>query len=331
MNSEIKEKVPQILEEIKKAENILLHLHVKPDPDSFGSALAMKFALESSGKKVTLIKGDSPLSESFSFLPGYLEIAEKNYFEVDLADLDLFIILDSGSKEMISRENEINFPENLKTIVIDHHQTNEGYADINLVNIESSSTAELVFDLMKEWEIVINENIAANLYIGIFGDTGGFRHPNTTPHTLKVASELAEIYPNFSDLISALSLNNPKESIIFKKLLLNNLEIHFDDRVALSSASLKEMQENGIDPEKISGNDLPNLFITVKEWQIGVTLNEKEENKISISFRAKGDIDVSKMAAEIGGGGHKLASGAFLECSLEEAKEKVLSAIEKHL
>lgn len=330
MKTEFKETADQILNTINESKNILLHLHVKPDPDSFGSALAMKFALEKLGKKVTLIKGDTPLSESFAFLPGYSDIVEKNYFEIDLDEFDLFVILDSGSKEMISREQEIIFSEKLKTIVIDHHQTNENYADINLVNIESSSTAELVFDLLKYWNIEIDQNIANNILIGIYGDTGGFRHSNTTSHTFSVASDLTKISSEFSEMISAMNLNKPEDLFYYSKIALNNVEIFFDDRVAVTTVSLDEMKENNINPEKVSGNDIPNMLIGFKNWEIGISISEKEENKIGISFRSK-KIDVSKIAQEIGGGGHKLASGSFLECSISEAKEKVLKAVEKHL
>jgi phosphoesterase RecJ-like protein len=92
---------------IKESDSILLHLHPKPDPDSIGSALATYHALRSIGKKVTIMAGDTPLPEVFSFLPGFDDIVHKNYFEIDLNDFDLFIILDSGSKQMVSRKEEI--------------------------------------------------------------------------------------------------------------------------------------------------------------------------------------------------------------------------------
>ncbi len=105
-------------DEIKNARHTLLHLHPKPDPDSIGSALAMYHALKGLGKEVTIIKGDSELPEIFAVLPGYDAIAHKNYFELDLSGFNLFIIQDSGSKQMISRKGEVVFPPMLKTIVL---------------------------------------------------------------------------------------------------------------------------------------------------------------------------------------------------------------------
>jgi len=312
---------------IKDATSILLHLHVKPDPDSIGSALAMYHALSGVGKKVTVIKGDSVLPESFSFLPGYKDIVLKNFFEINLADFDLFIIQDSGSKEMISRKGEVVFPSSLKTLVIDHHKTNTKYGDVNLVGTSYSATAEYLFDLFKEWGIEITRDIAACLYIGIYGDTGGFRYSNTTAHTMSDIAELAEIYPEFHKLVEALEYNNPKEKIYFDALALNSIETFFDDRVALSFVSSEAMKEKGIVREMSDGNIVASTLLTVKNWEITGTLIEKVQGEISVSLRAKGDKDVAEVLKTLGGGGHKLAAGATLFCSLEEAKEKVVDAL----
>ena len=312
---------------IEESQSILLHLHVKPDPDSIGSALAMYHALRGLGKKVTVIKGDSDLPEIFSYLPGFKEIVLKNYFEINLADFDLFIIQDSGSKEMISRKGEVIFPSSLKTLVIDHHKTNTKFADVNLVDTSYSATAEYLFDLFKEWGIEITKDIAASLYSGIYGDTGGFRYANTTTHTMEIVAKLTEIYPDFFKLIEALEYNQTKEKMYFDALALNSIETFFDGRVALSAVSFKDTESRGISREDTDGNTIASTLITVKEWEIGITLIEKAPNEISISFRSKNGYDVSLIANMLGGGGHKLASGARLSCSLEEAKEKVLSAL----
>jgi phosphoesterase RecJ-like protein len=329
MNKNWKEVSSEVLKEIKKSKNILLHLHVGPDPDSIGSALAMFWFLKKLGKKVTVIRGDSELSESLTFLPGSKQIVKKNLFEVDLKKFDLFIILDSSSKEMISRKSEIIFPDNLKTIIIDHHKTNTKFANINLVEPKFSATSEVLFYLFKEWKVKIDKNIAANLYIGIYGDTGGFSYSNTTADTLKAIAELVTIYPDFSKLISAMRQNFSKEKIFFDSLALNSIETFFKDTVAISAISFKDLEKRGIKKTDTSANSIPNFLITVKDWVIGLTMIEKEPNKINISFRSKNNIDVSEIAQILGGGGHKLAAGAFLEMSLSQAKEKVIEAISK--
>lgn len=310
---------------IQNATNILLHLHPKPDPDSIGSALATYHAMKGLGKNVTIMQGDSILPLSFSFLPGYDVIVKNDYFDIDLSQFDLFIIQDSGSKQLVSRKGEVIFPPHLKTLVIDHHKTNVGYGDENLIDISYAATAEYLYNLFVLWEIDITPEIAACLYIGIYGDTGGFRYPSTTPQTMRIVSKLAEIYPDFTKLSYELENNNTPGKIAFDALALGNVEVH--GSVALSAVSFDEMQKRGITREDSDSNVISNAFISVKGWNVGVTLIEKAPHEISISFRSKDGTDVSAIAEKIGGGGHKPAAGALLLIPLEEAKKKVLEAI----
>jgi len=320
-------KAREFMDLITNSQRVLLHLHPKPDPDSIGSALATYHALRSIGKEVTVIKGDSELSLLFSFLPGYDVIVKKNFFEISLNDFDLFIIQDSGSLEMVSREGEIKFPSHLRTLVIDNHVTNTKFAEINLVDASYAATSEYLFDLFEEWGIVVDESIAQCLYVGIYGDTGGFRYSNTTPHTMAIITRLVEIYPQFPKLIQALEYNNPPEKIYFDALALTNIETFLDNSLAISSVSYSQLQEKGITADHIGNNIVASTLITVVPWKIGISLIEKFPNQVAVSFRSKNEIDVSLFAKALGGGGHKSAAGAYLNCSLEEAKQKVLSVI----
>ncbi len=178
-----------ILNEIEQSQKVLLHCHPNPDPDSVGSTLALKRGLEKLGKEVTLIQGDSEIPKEFKF-PGVESILKKSIEEVDLKSFDTFLILDSGSKEMISRRTEIEFPESLNTVVIDHHISNIKYAKGNWVDSTYSSTAEMVYDLLKELKVEIDHDIALNIIMGIYTDTGGFRYGTNPIRSLKIAAAL---------------------------------------------------------------------------------------------------------------------------------------------
>jgi phosphoesterase RecJ-like protein len=322
MSKDFSQKSQDILKQIKKAENILLHLHPKPDPDSVGSALAMKFALEQLDKKVTVIEGDTEFPESFNFLPGANDIVHKNYFETDLSDFDLFIILDSSSSKAISREDEVTFPENLHTIQIDHHKTTNDFTDFSLVDSKAVATGEILFYLFKDWGIEITKDIAANLYIAIYGDSGSFSYPTTTSKTLRAVAELVDFYPDFRGLIISLEKNMPRDFISFATVALSNLETFADDKIAMVSISKEELEKNNIDFDKVSSSFVPNLLISVKGWEVGITLAEIEKDKIKMSIRSK-KVDISKLAEELGGGGHALASGVYMEAPFETAKQRV--------
>src|ERR1035437_290287 len=177
MTDIVKKEAPKIFAAIKAANNILLHCHPSPDPDSVGSALAMKFALESLGKKATVIRGDSEIPQAFMHFPGADSIVPKNFFEVDLKEFDLFIIQDTGNLDRVSHLGEMKIPSSLPTIVIDHHISNHGFGTlVNLVDVSYPSTSLILFDLFKVWNIRITEDIAGDLFIGAYTDTGGFRY-----------------------------------------------------------------------------------------------------------------------------------------------------------
>ncbi len=330
MTKIIKENAPIILSEIKKAKNILLHCHPSPDPDSVGSALAMKLGLEQLGKKVTLIKGDSEIPKAFAF-PGVETITQKNFFEIDINDFDLFIILDCGATRMISTKSQVTFPESLMTIVIDHHISNEGFGKINCVDSIYPATGQLLFDLFNEMGIKLTHDIALNLFIGMYTDTGGFQYSSTTPETLKVASELAVLAPDFTKTIFTMRNSNRKERLIFDGLALSSLKEYYNGKLALTSVTYKQLQNKNITPEDYTVSDTANLVKSVIGFEISASLLEPEPGIIKISFRTRDPekYDVSKIAMALGGGGHIAAAGARLNMTIPEAIDKVVKTVKE--
>ncbi len=319
----------KIWTEIEKANRILLHAHPNPDGDSLGSTLATRFALESKGKKVTLIKGDSVLPKYLSTLPGFSAITPKNFFEVDLKEVDLFLVLDSGSPDRVSKIAQVAFPLVIPSVVIDHHITNPKFGDINLVDSSYPATAQIMYDLFKIWGITITQDMALCLFVGIYTDTGGFVYRQTSSKTLHIASELADIAPQFGDLLFTLNNSNTKGQLKLRGLLLNSIETFFGDTVAIASISYKELQNNGINSEDAGAVDVANELKSVIQWNIGIRLMEDEPNIVKLSFRSRDPdkYDVSAIAKKLNGGGHKGASGARIMDSLPHAKERLLNAI----
>lgn len=320
----------KIKKEIDKAQTILLHCHPSPDPDSVGSSLAMKLALESLGKKVSLIKGDSEITKAFAF-PGIETVTQKNFFEIELSDFDLFMILDSGSVEMISKNGQIVFPDSLMTVVIDHHISNIGYGKINLVDASYSSTAQLVFDLLNKWNIKIDHDIALNLFMGMYTDTGGFRYGINPEKTLEVAMTLAKLAPDYQKTIFTMENSNRVESLIFESLAFSSLKTFFDGKLVLASVGNVDIVKNNFSDDDIFTGYISNKIKSVVGTQIAGTLIEKEPNVVKLSFRSRDAVkyDVSKLAQALGGGGHKSASGATLEMSLPQAIEKVVNTVKE--
>ncbi|MEX0910229.1 MAG: DHH family phosphoesterase [Candidatus Paceibacterota bacterium] len=321
-----------ILNEIKQAENILLHLHPNPDPDSIGSALAIAEVCLGLGKKVTIISGDSPLPESLSFLPGFNDIKVVTWAELDLTPFDLLIAGDSGSPEMVSRQIDVTKTDGLKIVVIDHHETNSLYGHINLV-VKAPATAQILFDLFSLWPVDITPNVAVNLFVALYADTGGFKYDYIDSHTFVAASQLLEINHKVLLAVRTMQMQATPGSLTYKALAYANISTCAGDKAALTTISLNELEAKNISKRDTENVSLSNDMLAVSIWQVVAILTETEDGGVKISLRSKDATlcDVSKIANVFGGGGHKAAAGAKLMLTLEEAKEKVITEIEKYL
>ncbi len=316
-----------ILTEIKKSSSVLLHCHPSPDPDSVGSALAMKFIIESFGKRVTVIKGDSDIPEAFLHFPGAIDIVKKNFFEVDFKDFDLFISVDTASPNQISKLKPVIFPLPIKSIVIDHHPSNIGYADINLIVPESPATDQIIYLLAKEWDVNITSDMAANMFIGLYADTGGLKYQNTSLKSYEIMTDLVRLYPEFSKIILRMENSESPKALAFYGMALDAIEVFLGDKVALSAVSSIQLATRDIKEEDISSSFISSMMTNVSSWKITASLVEIVPGKTRCSFRTNDPehYPVTILAGALGGGGHKAAAGATIDTGVEEAKKLIVS------
>jgi len=325
----IRAQAPLILAEIRKASSILLHCHPSPDPDSVGSALAMKLALEQMGKRATVIRGDSNIPQAFMHFPGAKDIVPKSFGEIDLKQFDLFICLDSGTTDRIGRA----FPRDrstlpFKVINIDHHISNKGFGDIDLIASDYPATAEILFDLFHEWGVELTHDIAANLFIGIYTDTGGLKFANTNAHSYRAMAVLVEKATDFQMLIDTMENARKPGTLAYIGLGLTNIETFFGGKLAISAISLSLLEQKGISIDDREGVHIANFLRSVEGWDIDVEMVELAPDQIKLSIRTRDSekYDVSKLAVAFDGGGHKAAAGAGLkDTSLDDAKKLVVA------
>lgn len=324
----------KIWKQIDRSQKILLHCHPGPDGDSIGSSLAFYHVLKNMGKDVTIIQGDNPIPNNFLLIPGVDKIYPKNIFQLDLSQFDLFIINDSSSMKQITRLGKIKFPKNLTTVAIDHHLSSEKFANINLILPKYPATCQILFDLFQLRKIKITKKIAACLFIGIYTDSGGFKYVNTNHRTLFIASVLSKIYSNFTELIFNVENNDKPDRLKFISVLLDSVETHFSNHVAIASISFDRIQSLQFSPQTINNySEISNLLKAVIGWDITLTFMEIQPKVVKVSLRTRDSkkYDLSKIAlATKAGGGHKSAAGATLETSLDEAKKTMLNIIKKN-
>lgn len=322
---QIKAQAPLILAEIKKAKSILLHCHPSPDPDSVGSALAMKFVIEQLGGKATVIKGDNDIPQAFMHFPGAKDIVAKSWWEIDQSQFDLFIIVDSALNG-VSRTKEMTMPT-MKVINIDHHRSNSGSGSINLIIPGISSCAELLFRLFQEFPITLTNEIATNLFMGIYTDSGGLKYEGTTPDTYKIMGQLTEIVPEFPRVVSQMENSHIPEEIYFQAIALSSVELFLGNELVISGVSYDTLIKNNLQGKNLGLHFISSILKSVIGWNITAAIVEAEPHKIKISFRTRDAVkyDLSKIAMVLGGGGHKAAAGATLNMSLDDAKKLVVA------
>ncbi len=309
----------RIWNHIASAQRILLHCHPNTDGDSVGSVLAMAHVLIGLGKTVTVIAGDNdPLPDYLSFLPGYQTILAKDFFQINVNDFDLFLILDTGAPIQISRKGDISFPLAIPTVVIDHHVSNTAFGTENLIDTEAPATAQILYYLFKEWGIDINHNIALCLFIGIYTDTGGFKFLRTSEKTFRMAAALANKVPEFTEYIFTLENSNSPGWTVFMKIAYANIRVLYN-AVAISSISYEEITHNNINRNELNTSMFAGILKSIRGWNIGIMCTEEKPGETKISFRTRDAVqyDVTKLAAALGGGGHPAAAATYLKAPLD--------------
>lgn len=316
-----------ILEEIKKAKNILVNCHRGPDSDSVGSALAMAQIVKSMGKEITVIC-PSDIPSDLMFLSGSNEIVRVNFTTFDFSSYDLFLILDSSNYSMVTGLKDSDKPS-IKTVVIDHHPSTGKFGDISLIDPGVTSTGELLYRLFNDWEVEISQSAAECLLTGIIGDTGTFQYQNVGKDTLEVAADLISKGANKDKIVFNLYRNIEFKELKMWGKFIDSMMI--EEAFVWSAIPLSVYKDFGEYP--YAKEDVANLFFPiVKGTDFGVVMVETSEDILSVSFRARSDFDVSKIAAEVGGGGHKAAAGARIEgVPFQEAVNKVLTAARKYV
>lgn len=321
-----------IRQAIKSSQRVLLHLHPTPDGDSMGSALGCWHFLRALGKDATVISGDSAVPEYLAHLPGAEMIDPHPLDQVDLTQFDLFIILDSAALTQISRNAPIEFPEQLRTIVIDHHATNPGFGHINWIESGYPATCQMVFELLQRWSFEITPDIARCLFVGLFTDTGGFQYPPVSAQTLHAAAHLAERAPDFPDMLFPIENTFSAGHLRYQGVALRNVELHQNETIALSVVSSEELAANNIQPDEADKSGVANQLKSVVGWEVGVAMVELEPGYVKASLRTRNPARyyLGEIAARLGGGGHQAAAGLTLKMPLEQAKYEILQAITEY-
>lgn len=294
--------------------------HSSPDGDTLGSAFALKMMLQKLGAKAEVICGDT-VHEKFSYLGTVTQIENfdangKTVIAVDVADIKLM----GGIPAEIKENTEL---------CIDHHISNKQYAKRLCLVSEASACCEILYELCELLGIVPDKELASALLTGIITDTGCFQFTNTTPKTHIVAAELMQCGAN-SEFITKLFFETKSSGRLFlEKKVLENLEIYFDGKCALTTLDYDTIHSDESDESELDG--VAGITRTVEGVLVGITLKGKEEGKYKISVRTHSPVDASAICGRLGGGGHIRAAGCQVKGDAETAKKAILESVAKEL
>lgn len=315
------EKIEKIDALLAGVSTVAIAGHIKPDGDCTGSTLALYNYIKNIYPEIQVTLYLDPIPNLFKFLQRSEEIVS-DYSED--AQYDLFFALDCGDTGRLGGASRY-FDAAKKTVCIDHHISNQSFADLNHIRPEASSTSELVFELLDETKIT--KEIAECLYVGIIHDTGVFQYSCTSSKTMNIAGKLMDKGINYPDIVDKTFFEKTFEQNQILGTALLKAKRYFDDRCIACIITAQDMKDCHALPKHLEG--IVAQLRSTKGVDVAVLIYENADGTYKVSMRTNGAVDVAAICVKHGGGGHVRAAGvtmtgepeAILRTLLEDIRE----------
>ena len=314
-----------IREALRDCRRILVASHLRPDADAYGSTIAAALWLRNEGHEVTAWNEDGMLAK-FAFLPSSELVTAPS---AEPVAFDAVLALDTSVKNRLGTVLGAVAGAPL-WICIDHHRSNEGYADLNLIDASRPATGQILAEGFLAEGITVTPEMATNLFAAISTDTGSFQYEGTGAETYEIGAALIRRGVNVAALCRSLYENQPRRRLELLKHALVNAAFTSGDRVASFSLTLADVERLGVIPEDNEG--IIDHLRSVEGVLVAAFFEEMEGGMIRLSLRSKdAGFDACALCGEFGGGGHRMAAGARIRGTLSEVRERVLSSIDDKL
>lgn len=297
--------------------------HIRPDGDCVGAVLALQSYVKTIRPDLTVEVYLQSVPERFQIVPGVdtirTSIEEGKCY-------DLFFALDCGDTDRLG-EAQAYFATARRTVCVDHHISNVGYAQENYIKPDIGSTCEVLYLHMNKESVT--KTTATCLYLGMAHDTGMFQYANTTPQTLRIAADLLEYGINHTEIVAKTFYEKTYvQTHVLGRALMESIQI-FDGRCVVSVLKQREMRFYGITGEDLEG--IVNQLLQIKGMEVAIFLYEVEPDTFKVSMRSRAVVDVAKVALEFGGGGHMRAAGCTISGRYHEVINSLTYFIQKQL
>lgn len=315
----------EIAKRIKRAKNVAIFTHMRPDGDAFGSALALSRALDILGvANEVCVETDIP--SNLAFVEGIDKVQKAPSREYDLlvtVDCSEVQRLGALSDEFLRAQRK-----KIDTINVDHHISNPGYAKYNFVR-ECSANCMNVAALITYMGVSFDKKTAQYLLLGLLTDSGNFSHDDVTEETLSLAAKLVAAGADIRYYNYMLFKRQPKQRAALYALTMSGMRYFHDDRFALITVTREMMEKCGADNGMTEGFvDFP---LNVDGVEVAASVMEVKYRQYKISLRSKEYADVNKIAGTFGGGGHIRAAGCMLFGDLEDVIDRLSFAVSQYL
>lgn len=300
--------------------------HINPDGDGLGSEAALAAFLSDIGKDV-FIYNNSPVPSNYKFLDSEnrMTVYDPEIHNENLVTADYIFILDISDWNRLKQVGEAIRDLRITKICIDHHPAHDRFGNINLIDVDASSTGEIVYDLIRFCGGNINQRIAEALYTSILTDTGSFRFSNTNVRAHSICGELVEHGVSPHKVYQKVYEHQPASKVKLLGYVLYNLRLEQNGRVAWIKVSKEILDRIGTKPHDTEGfADYPRVIDGV---EVSIMFIEMDKGRIKVSLRSKGNYVINQIAKKFGGGGHPYAAGVLIEGRPDEYIPKVLKEV----
>lgn len=310
-----------LVEFLRRHDRPLLMTHIRPDADGLGAQLALHDALTATGKKPRVAIA-SKLLPRYGFLDPQRTVIE-DFRPSAFTDCDCVVVLDTGTWNQLGDFGKWLQASPLPRAVVDHHRTQDDLGGLQLVDITAEATGRLAYEIIRALGAPLSASAANNLFMAIATDTGWFRHPNATAATFALCGELVALGARPTELYEQIYEAATLARFKLTAVALQRLTVAGGGKVAYTEILLSDYSATGAVPGDTE--DLINYPRGVEGVEIALVFIEQQDGGTKVSFRSRA-ADVSKLAEQFGGGGHKLASGARVMKPLPEVRDTVLAA-----
>ncbi len=314
----------KILNFIKRYDDFLLSAHINADGDAIAAVLALGLLLEWMNKKYYMVLHDQEPEVRFNYLKNFEKILHyNNQLKIQTS---CAIILDVPGIKRLGDVQKL-LPRKSRIARIDHHPTEDAFAELEMVDEGASSTTQLIYEIVELVKMEINLALASAIYTGIVYDTGRFSFSNTTARDMYICGRMIEIGVDPSEINNRIFFENSFAAIRTIGKGLASMESYLDGAVNiiyLDYGLMKNNHQGEID-------ELANYSVAIRGGQVGLFIREAESGLHKISLRSKGKVDVNQVAKVFNGGGHARAAGCRIQGSKEEVINLLLTEIEKRL